>query len=179
MRRINLITGGVRSGKSRYALDIGGSMPEPRLFIATGIALDEEMNRRIDRHRSERLGLGWQTIEEQTDLIGVLKDQAHASSILVDCLGLWVNNLLFHEGMDAIDEDRIARDCMAIIDLCHNQQGDLVLVTNETGMGIMPENALARRFGDVLGRCNQTFARHATRVVMMISGLPMELKNPG
>ena len=179
MRKITLITGGVRSGKSAYALALGQDLPKPAVFIATAPALDEEMKRRIARHRRQRQDLGWQTIEAQTDLKGAIEARADAPTVLVDCLGIWINNLLYHKGMDVVGEDFMARTCQDVIEVCRNQSGNLILVTNETGLGIMPENALARRFGDVLGRCNQTFAAHAARVVMMVSGLPLELKNPG
>ena len=162
MREITLITGGVRRCKSRQALALAARLPKPHLFVATGVALDDEMNRRIDRHQVEREGQGWQTVEEQTELADVLTQQPHAGVILVDCLGMWVNNLLYHRGMDTINEDSIALLCQSVLETCREQQGHLILVTNETGMGVMPENALARRFSDVLGRCNQTFAKPTT-----------------
>ncbi|CAM2006873.1 bifunctional adenosylcobinamide kinase/adenosylcobinamide-phosphate guanylyltransferase [Acanthopleuribacter pedis] len=175
MRHITLITGGSRSGKSRFALQQGEAHPGPHAFIATSPALDEEMKERIRRHREER-GAHWRTVEEQTDLAGALSQNASVPVVLVDCLTLWVNNLLYHDRAGKMTEDRVAEASRALLAVAAEQTGHLLLVTNETGMGIMPGNALARRFGDCAGRCNQVMASAAEQVVLMVAGLPVFVK---
>lgn len=175
MRHITLITGGSRSGKSRFALENAQQSAGPHTFIATCPALDGEMTSRIRRHQAER-DARWRTVEEQTELAACLTGLAAVPVVLIDCLTLWVNNLIYHAGLDRIDEDAVAAAAQALLTAAAPQQGRLLLVTNETGLGVMPANALARRFSDCAGRCNQIMAAAADEVVLMVSGLPLYLK---
>ncbi|MCC6580474.1 MAG: bifunctional adenosylcobinamide kinase/adenosylcobinamide-phosphate guanylyltransferase [Phycisphaeraceae bacterium] len=178
MAHIVLITGGCRSGKSGYAQQLAESLPGRRVYIATCPVLDDEMRRRIDLHRQAREGKAWQTIEESMDLPGVLDQARSFDVVLVDCLTLWVSNVMFDAQQRSleIDEHRMVLRSQAVLKACSGHPGTIVFVTNEVGMGIVPENALARRFRDLAGRCNQTMAAGADRVVLMACGLPLNLK---
>ena len=176
MAVIALITGGCRSGKSRYALERAEAGEEgSRIFIATCPRIDDEMEERIRRHQREREGRGgWQTVEEQTDLVRALRD-ADAPIVVVDCLSLWVNNMMYADG-GRVDEDDVSDRCERFLDACRGREGTVVAVTNEVGLGVVPDNALARRYRDLLGRCNQTVAAGADEVVFMVSGIPIRIK---
>lgn len=179
MASIILVTGGGRSGKSGYALRRAEALPGPRVFIATCPVLDDEMRERVRRHREERAHATWRTVEEQTDLAGALRDTATANVRIIDCLTLWINNLMFEaeQQQQRLSEDIVAAACQRVIGACEGLQGTVILVTNEVGMGIIPENALARQFRDLAGRANQVLAGAAAEVVLMVSGLPLKLKS--
>lgn len=178
MARIILITGGSRSGKSIYAQRIAESMAEGRTYIATCPVVDEEMNERIRKHREARRTRNWQTIEEATDLAAALTRAKGSAVILIDCLTLWVNNLMYQAELQKKDirEEDIVERCRDILDACGAISGTVIFVTNEIGMGIVPDNALSRRYRDLAGRCNQVMAGHADAVVFMVSGLPLKMK---
>ena len=166
-----LVLGGARSGKSRYAESLVTTLPPPWVYVATGQALDAEMAQRIEAHRSRR-GPGWSTVETPRDLVGLLERQANAP-ILVDCLTLWLSNLMM---ADAAVETEIDRLSAALAKLT----APVVMVANEVGSGIVPDNALARRFRDLQGLVNQRMAAQAERVVLMVAGLPLFIKGgPG
>ena len=165
--RIILVTGGARSGKSALAERIAGQFDMPRIYIATATAGDEEMSRRIARHREMR-GTGWQTVEESRDLGAALAATDGQGVRLVDCLTLWLANLFEAHDPDA----ETARLCAALA----AQESPVVLVTNELGLGIVPENSLARRFRDAHGLMNQAVAAASDQVWMSVSGLPLRLK---
>lgn len=199
MAEIVLITGGSRSGKSRHAQELAESVAGRRTFVATCPVLDAEMAERIERHRRAR-GPGWVTLEETVDLPGSLRRAADSDVVVVDCLTLWVNNLLFEEaerrsgkagGADvppeapvrddrgagaALTEDGVEARCRDVLRACEGLPGTVIFVTNEVGMGIVPDNALSRRFRDLAGRCNQVMAGGADRVVFMVSGIAVTLK---
>lgn len=163
--RVTLVLGGARAGKSGYALALLGG----GLFVATAEAGDAEMAERIAAHRAER-GDSWTTIEEPLDLADVLRRHAgDARPILVDCLTLWLSNLM-HRDRD-IEEATVA--LLAALDA---RRGETVLVSNEVGLGIVPDNALARRFRDAQGTLNRRIAARADRVIFMAAGLPLTLK---
>lgn len=165
--RIILVTGGARSGKSALAERLVGQFAMPRIYIATATAGDEEMSRRIALHR-ERRGPDWQTVEESRDLPEALARTGGQGVRLVDCLTLWLAAL-----SDRSDPGpEIARLCVTL----DGQSSPVILVTNELGMGIVPENALARRFRDAHGLMNQAVANIADEVWMSVSGLPLRLK---
>ncbi|MEI8172576.1 MAG: bifunctional adenosylcobinamide kinase/adenosylcobinamide-phosphate guanylyltransferase [Deltaproteobacteria bacterium] len=178
MARIILITGGSRSGKSIYAQQIAESMAEDRTYIATCPVVDEEMEERIRKHREARRAGNWQTIEETTDLEAALTRAKGSAVILIDCLTLWVNNLMYQAELQKKDirEEDIVERCRDILDACGAISGTVIFVTNEIGMGIVPDNALSRRYRDLAGRCNQIMAGRADAVVFMVSGLPLNMK---
>jgi adenosylcobinamide kinase / adenosylcobinamide-phosphate guanylyltransferase len=178
MAKIILTTGGSRSGKSAYAQKLAESFPGSRAFIATCPVLDDEMRDRIRRHQEARCGNGWDTIEEALDIRGVI-DRAHRySTLVVDCLTLWINNLLYEarKGGRSISEGEIALICKSLIEACEKHPGIIIFVTNEIGMGIIPENPLSRRYRDLVGRCNQLIAEASARTVLLISGQALEIK---
>ena len=178
--RIVLVTGGSRSGKSAYAEKLGESISDDRVYIATCPPIDEEIQKRIARHKRERAGKGWKTIEEERDVSGVIHSLKNAKVVVVDCLTLWINNILF--GLDdgqLPSEDDIVRDCETLISACDAFAGSVIFVTNEVGMGLVPADPVSRRYRDLVGRCNQTIARGADQVVFMVSGIPFHLKTAG
>ncbi len=175
-----LITGGCRSGKSAHAQQWAESLPGRRAYVATCPVVDDEMRQRIDRHQQDRRDRGWETIEEQTDLVGVLRGNDH-DVLLVDCLTLWINNLMFEaeKQQQTVDEDQIADQCRAVLEVCRKHPGTILFVTNEVGQGIVPENPLARRYRDLVGRCNQVIAAEVDNVTLVSCGIPLTLKgNP-
>jgi adenosylcobinamide kinase / adenosylcobinamide-phosphate guanylyltransferase len=166
---ITLIVGGARSGKSRYAEALVMAAANAGTYLATAEAGDAEMAARIAHHRARR-GPFWQTIEEPLDLAGAIGEHADpARPILVDCLTLWLSNLL---GAGRIVEHDAETLCGALRDA----RGPVVLVANEVGMGLVPETALGREFRDAAGRLNQQIAALADRVVFVAAGLPLVLK---
>lgn len=163
------VLGGARSGKSRYALNRAEALPGELLFVATAQALDNEMDSRIARHREER-GPRWRTIEEPVDLAAVVRAEVRGDRVLlIDCLTLWASNLMF------ADRD-IDTATGALVAALGEAQGPVILVANEVGLGIVPDNALARRFRDVAGIVNQAVAACVDEAVFMAAGLPMRLK---
>ena len=178
MASMHLITGGSRSGKSRYAQALAEACPGPRLYVATMPALDEEMRARIRRHREERAAGGWETREEQCDLAGVLAGSEGYSVRLVDCLTAWVSNLMYHaeQAGREVTEEEVAECCREVAEVCAGLAGSVVLVTNEVGMGIVPDNPRGRRFRDLAGRGNQAIAAAADSVTLLACGCPLKLK---
>ena len=165
---VTLVLGGARSGKSRYAEGLV-EIPASRVYLATAEAGDREMAARIEEHKKRR-GPGWETVEEPLELAAALKTHSGPQKpVLVECLTLWMSNLMA-AGRDAEDEVRALVDCLGGL------PGPVVLVSNEVGMGIVPDNALARAYMDNAGRMNQAVAAAAQRVVSVTAGLPRILK---
>ena len=180
MARIILITGGARSGKSAYALTRGEALPDKRLFIATCPAVDREMAERVRRHREERQGRGWETIEEERDLGKVLAGPGRNYAVLlIDCLTLWVNNLL-HALQTVTGEEftdrHLVEHCRLCLQAVEDHPGTLILVTNEVGLGIVPDNPLARQYRDLVGTANQFLAKTADEVILVSCGIALPLK---
>jgi len=168
-----LILGGVRSGKSRYAAALAGEQACPVTLIATGTALDEEMAARIDAHRASRPP-NWTVVEEPVHLAAALAEAAGPNRVLiVDCLTLWLTNLLCGD-----DPDALRREQRDLLDIFPTLPGHCVLVANEISLGIVPVSALARRFTDEAGAMHQGLASICDRVVLMVAGLPLIVK-PG
>ena len=171
MKRITLITGGGRSGKSAYALQLANDYAA-KAFIATAVPFDEELRERIRRHQRDR-DLSFVTIEEPFDPAAVLqKLPPGTGAAIIDCLSVWIGNLL-HRDPEAADFLEINH----FLDRLSSPPCDLFIVTNEVGMGIIPDNALARRYRDLLGTLNRRIAALADRVVLMVSGIPLYIKN--
>ncbi|QCI68294.1 bifunctional adenosylcobinamide kinase/adenosylcobinamide-phosphate guanylyltransferase [Phreatobacter stygius] len=165
---MTLVLGGARSGKSRHAESLIEALPAPWRYVATAQAYDDEMRARIAEHRGRR-GAGWQTVDAPIDLVGAIAGAPAGTPVLVDCLTLWLTNLILAEA-------DIAAARAALAEACRRTTGPLVLVSNEVGLGIVPDNALARRFRDEAGRLHQELADVATHVVFMVAGLPMIVK---
>jgi len=175
--KVVLVTGGCRSGKSLYAQQLAESLPLPRLYVATCPVTDDEMLRRIEAHRQARANRGWETIEEQVDLAGVIRAHAQHAVLLVDCVTLWVNNLMYQAQREGrpMHEAAISHACRDVLDAAEGVGGTVIFVTNEVGMGIVPENASAREFRDLVGRANQSIAARADSVTLLVSGIPVPI----
>jgi adenosylcobinamide kinase/adenosylcobinamide-phosphate guanylyltransferase len=172
--RLTLVLGGARSGKSRYAETLIAGAATRATYVATAQARDDEMAERIRHHRARRDGgtLAWETVEAPRDLAGALAAAARPERpVLVDCLTLWLSNALLAEA-------ELAAEAAALLRCLRGLAGPVVLVANEVGLGIVPDNALARRFRDAAGRLNQEIAVLADRVVLIAAGLPLVLKEP-
>ena len=178
MGRIILITGGARSGKSDFALRRGEKLSGSHCFIATCPVIDEEMASRIEKHRQERSAQIWETVEEPLNIDKVLGENSH-DVYLVDCLTLWINNLFEQCAEKHIEctESYIGSETKRILGAVETIDGTVLFVTNEVGMGIVPDNALARRYRDLVGRCNRLIAEVASEVILVSCGLPIYLKN--
>lgn len=178
MARIILITGGSRSGKSTYAQNVAESISGARTYIATCPYIDEEMEERIRKHKESRRASSWQTIEETIDLAGALRTSKESRVILVDCLTLWINNLMYaaEQRGEGFSEEVISMLSKEIITISRDLAGTVIFVTNEVGLGIIPDNPLSRLYRDVAGRCNQIMAGCADTVIFMISGIPLIIK---
>lgn len=179
MYNLHLITGGSRSGKSAYAQAQAESIPSRgRTYVATCPVLDEEMRERIERHRRLRDGRGWHTVEAPVELAEAVAQAPTKHVVLVDCLTLWINNLLYLAAQSGtgLDEDELARLAEELARACRGRIEPVILVTNEVGMSIVPENALARRYRDLVGRCNQVLAAAADEVTLVVCGCPLKLK---
>jgi adenosylcobinamide kinase / adenosylcobinamide-phosphate guanylyltransferase len=169
--QIILVTGGARSGKSKYAEQRAQQLGGRRLYLATAESNDEEMAQRIAEHKKRR-GNNWVTIEEPMELSSALLAQrGRTDCALVDCLTIWLSNLLLHRDADFV-EDRVDQFLGTLPQLDFH----VVLVTNEVGWGIVPDNLLARQFRDLAGWANQQIATVATEVILMVAGIPMVVK---
>jgi adenosylcobinamide kinase / adenosylcobinamide-phosphate guanylyltransferase len=170
-----LVTGGSRSGKSGYALERGEQCVQPRIFVATAQAFDEEMARRIEAHRKARPA-GWDLAEEPFEVAAALEaGLARHRTVVVDCVTLWMSNLLLRD--DTFGEAEAARCAESLVAAAARAPGSTVIVvTNEVGSGIVPDNRLARRFRDCAGRANQVIGRAAHEVQLLVSGIAMRIK---
>jgi adenosyl cobinamide kinase/adenosyl cobinamide phosphate guanylyltransferase len=167
MGDVTLLIGGVRSGKSALAVEIGRRHAGDVLFIATAEPFDDEMRSRISRHRDDRPD--WPTIEAPIDLGAAIATASEDALLIIDCLTVWVGNELHHRG--SIDVDAVARALTV-------RQGPSVVVTNEVGLGVHPETELGRTYRDELGRVNQVIAAVATTSLLMAAGKALRLSDP-
>lgn len=171
--KVALVLGGARSGKSRYGLSLAESFPAPRLFLATGEARDGEMAARIAAHQEER-GPGWETRETPLELPEAIgQGQGRYGAILVDCLTMWLANLMLRETATDDDLQAASRRLLALLEKLATPT---IFISNEVGLGIVPESPLARRYRDSLGWLHQQVARAADLVVLVVAGLPLVLK---
>ena len=167
-----LITGGCRSGKSRFASDFANQHFSKKLYLATCEALDEEMAQRIEHHKKMR-GPEWQTLEEPIKIVGGIRQyEDGVEVILLDCITLWLSNLLTKGNTDLKIMDEINR----FVEMIKQTPASLVIVSNEVGMGIVPVDPLGRRFRDLSGMANQRIGQVAETVIFMVSGIPIFLK---
>lgn len=169
----NLILGGARSGKSRLAEQLAQASGLPVTYIATSEPLDGEMNERVQLHRQRRPA-EWGLIEEPLALAQVLRAKAaQGRCLLIDCLTLWLTNLLMLD-----DDARLAQERDALLDCLTTLPGTIILVSNETGLGVVPMGELTRRYVDLAGWLHQAVAERCERVVLTVAGLPLMLKGP-
>lgn len=173
MKKTILITGGCRSGKSKHALKLAQNLSGKKFFLATAQALDEEMEERVRKHRQER-GNEWITFEEPVNLSAIFEKLANVSEsvLILDCLTLWVSNLL----MADTSKEKIMARVNELIDSCVNFKGTLICITNEVGAGIVPETPLGREFRDLAGEINQLVADRFDEVILTVAGIPVTIK---
>jgi adenosylcobinamide kinase/adenosylcobinamide-phosphate guanylyltransferase len=165
--KLTFVIGGARSGKSRYAEGLTAALPAPWTYVATAEALDAEMAARIGAHRARR-GANWRTVEAPRDLPEALT-ATKATPVLIDCLTLWLSNLMLANADIEAETERLEQALAAA-------EAPVVLVANEVGSGIVPDHALGRTFRDLQGVLNQRIAARADRVVLVVAGLPLVLK---
>jgi adenosylcobinamide kinase / adenosylcobinamide-phosphate guanylyltransferase len=169
---LTLLVGGARSGKSDLAVEIGRRHDGAVTFIATARRFDDDMSRRIERHQTERPA--WPTIEAPVELRRAVIDVAADHLVIIDCLTLWVSNMMLEEWSDeAVDEYAVATAAVAAARTAHT-----VVVSNEVGLGIHPANELGRRYRDLLGRVNRVWAAAATQTLFLVAGRAVPLHDP-
>ena len=184
------ITGGSRSGKSSHALKLAESIGERRLYLATAQALDDEMEERIARHKKERSD-GWDTAEEALEIAEVIKKAGNYDVILLDCLTLWLCNIMHHVeeldtpspskregqgGGESPKDEKFHKNIDQLVEACKVCKANLIVISNETGSGIIPGDPLSRRFSDLAGIMNQKMAAAANQVIITVAGIPMTIK---
>lgn len=166
---LTVILGGARSGKSSRAQSLAEELRPQRIYMATAQALDAEMEDRIERHKADR-GAGWDTIEAPLDIAAAITQAGHAERvILVDCLTLWLSNLMHAERA-------VEAETSALIQALNTCPGPVIFVSNEVGLGLVPETPLGRAFRDAQGRLNQEIAAVCDRVEFVVAGLPIVMK---
>lgn len=177
MGRLILLTGGCRSGKSDLAVQKARELSERVCFIATCVPEDNEMKARIAKHKSQRPG-SWQVIEEPVHVADAISkiDSGKYPVVLVDCLTLWVYNLMCGKESAMSTEEQMAEEAERLVGATRHFGGDVIFVTNEVGMGIVPANEMARSYTGLVGRCNQVIAAGADTVIFVASGIPLILK---
>ncbi|MBI4318838.1 MAG: bifunctional adenosylcobinamide kinase/adenosylcobinamide-phosphate guanylyltransferase [Chloroflexi bacterium] len=184
-KNLMLVLGGARSGKSAFAIDIAQQAGAGVLFVATAVAGDEEMARRIQRHKQTR-PKAWVTLEAPANVGAAIEAQnSRADVVLVDCVGVLVSNLLLElvgsepdrasERLD-VAEHRVADEVADLLRCYEETPASFIIVSNEVGLGLVPPNALGRVYRDVLGTANQTLARAADQVYLLVAGIPLALK---
>jgi adenosylcobinamide kinase/adenosylcobinamide-phosphate guanylyltransferase len=171
MSKITLFTGGGRSGKSSHALKSAEKYDKDRLFIATAVGFDDEMRERIKNHQMER-GNEFITIEEAKDIASVIKKyEQKVNVILIDCLSVWLGNLMYY-----YPEKSEFEEINSFLNALKNTKSDIIIVTNEVGMGIIPGDKISRKYRDLAGSLNQKVAKIANSVILMVSGIEVKIK---
>jgi len=175
-KQIILLLGGARSGKSHYAQQLAMELSDKVLFVATGEGLDEEMQARIDEHKKARPH-SWRTLELPTGIgRGIEKGIGNAAVVLIDCLTLLISNLLRDEPDYPEAEKRVTSEINQLIAAMDKLEASFIIVSNEVGMGLVPDTRLGRIYRDLLGKANQLLASHATEVYLMVACLPVQVK---
>jgi Adenosyl cobinamide kinase/adenosyl cobinamide phosphate guanylyltransferase len=175
-RKCILILGGARSGKSQFAQNLANKLSREVLFVATGEAGDEEMRSRIKEHKKSRPG-DWRTLESPIKVGERIQRQiGNADVVLVDCITMLVSNLLVGEGDDKNKERRVITEIDQLIECIDKLEATVIIVSNEVGLGLVPENRLGRLYRGLLGRANQLLARRAEEVYFMVASIPVEVK---
>ncbi len=169
MAKITFITGGQRSGKSSFAQRLAEEKSDAPIYLATAHIWDDDFNTRVERHKSDR-GNHWQTIEEE---IFLSKFRLAGKTVLLDCITLWLTNIYYQNKNDVDKSLEIAKSEW---DKFIEHEFNLIVVSNELGMGVHPENEIARKFADLQGWMNQYIAKSANNVILMVSGIPVNIK---
>ena len=172
MSKLLLLLGGARSGKSALAVQLASTNENSVIFIATAEALDDDMRIRIERHRAERPK--WTTIEEPFNLAKALAECPPTTLVIIDCLTLWTSNLMLRGDSESVIGSHSTSALAAIA----KRSAQTIAISNEVGLGIVPENQMAREYRDVIGRTNQQWARAATTTLFIVAGKAFELKEP-
>ncbi len=168
-----LVLGGAKSGKSTYALKLAESYPPPRLFVATAQPFDDEMKEKIRLHRQQRKDR-WDTVEEPLEVAAVIKKHSeNYGVILLDCITLWISNLMLDEDIRFYDFQKILEELLVAI---RTSNCPVIVVSNEVGMGIVPDTSVGRKFREFAGFANQELAKTMNEVVFCVAGLPLHLK---
>lgn len=185
MSKLVLVTGGARSGKSSFAESIAKENNDKVLYVATSVPFDDEMKDRIKKHRASRPA-SWNTIEAYKDLDRVMSESVvDEECILLDCITVMITNIMFEKDMDFVNvdaekanrlEETVRCEVEKLIEAGKKLNVTLIMVTNEVGMGIVPDNAISRAFRDIAGRMNQLLAKNCDEVYVCISGIPLRLK---
>lgn len=165
-----VLLGGARSGKSTHAVELGRRHRGPVVFVATAPVVDDDMRRRIERHRRERPD--WPTIEEPLDLVPVVERADEADLVVIDCITLWVSNLMWRGDSD----DDVEKEARRLAEAARRTPARVLAVSNEVGLGVHPETELGRRYRDLLGRVNSILVDHAHRSLFLIAGRAVELE---
>jgi adenosylcobinamide kinase/adenosylcobinamide-phosphate guanylyltransferase len=174
---MTFILGGARSGKSRFAQELAAKLGLRVLFVATGEALDEEMNARIEAHKRSR-SPAWKTLEAPTDVAKALRNKiGNAEVVIVDCVTLLVSNLMGTEDIDAKTlEKKVTAELEELVAFVKTKKAQFIIVSNEVGLGVVPAYHAGRVYRDVLGTANQILAGNADEVYFMVAGIPIKLK---
>jgi adenosylcobinamide kinase / adenosylcobinamide-phosphate guanylyltransferase len=171
-----LITGGARAGKSHYAQKLAAASGGRVLFVATAEAKDEDMRLRIEKHRKSR-PVNWDTLESPSEVGKAIDGKAGEYSVVViDCITMLVSNVMFAAGDEASAESAVLKEIDSLIKVMQSKSSAYILVTNEVGLGIVPDNELSRTYRDLLGRANQLLAQHADEVYLLVAGIPVKIK---
>ena len=185
MKRVILLLGGARSGKSHYAQELAKQMSDKVLFVATAEALDEDMRLRIEKHKQERPS-GWRTLEAPLQVGKNIQSHiGYTPLVILDCVTLLVNNIfcLFDEKQfdkidDSVLEKKVTIEIEGLLNCIQNTEASYIIISNEVGLGLVPDNRMGRLYRDILGRANQMLAQHADEVYLMVAGIPLRVKNP-
>ncbi len=172
MGKLIFITGGARSGKSKYAAKLAKNISRKVLFLATGAAKDEEMKKRIEEHKKSRPTY-WETVEKTKDIASALLNiKSSYKVVIIDCLTFLISNLL----LDGINEKTILEEIRKIVEIILKNDYTVIVISNEVGGGIVPDNKLGRKFRDTAGLANQIITESAQQVYLVVSGIPLKIK---